>query len=153
MSALPDAPLTAPLDISFDYTRSLGQTLGRFMTGLRDHQVLGGRASDGRVHVPPPEYDPVTLEPVTDLVEVADTGTVRSWSWMAEPLEGQPLERPFAWVLVRLDGADTALLHALDVPAPEDVSTGMRVRIRWAQECVGHINDIACFEPETADDR
>ena len=153
MSALPDAPLTAPLDISFDYTRSLGPTLSRFMTGLRDHQVLGGRGSDGRVHVPPPEYDPTSLEPITDLVEVADAGTVTSWSWMAEPLEGQPLDRPFAWVLVRLDGADTSLLHALDVAAPAETSTGMRVRIRWADETVGHIRDIACFVPEASDDR
>jgi uncharacterized protein len=148
VSALPTAPLTAELDISFDYTRSLGQTLGRFMTGLRDRQVLGGRGSDGRVHVPPPEYDPVTAEPVTDLVEVCDTGTVTSWSWMASPLEGQPLDRPFAWVLVRLDGADTAMVHALEAGSPAEVRTGMRVRVRWAQETVGSIRDIACFVPE-----
>uniref|UniRef100_UPI00352559D4 OB-fold domain-containing protein n=1 Tax=Streptomyces sanglieri TaxID=193460 RepID=UPI00352559D4 len=54
---------------------------------------------------------------------------------------------PFAWVLVRLDGADTALLHALDAPGPEAVHTGMRVRIRWAAERTGAITDIACFEP------
>ena len=148
MSGLPTAPLTAPLDISFDYTRSLGQTLSGFMTGLRDHQVLGGRSSDGRVHVPPPEFDPATAQPVTELVEVGQAGTVTSWSWMARPLEGQPLQRPFAWVLVRLDGADTSMVHALDVTGPEQVSTGMRVRIRWADETTGLIRDIACFEPE-----
>jgi hypothetical protein len=26
------------------------------------------------------------------------------------------------------------------------MSTGMRVKIRWADETVGFINDIACFE-------
>jgi uncharacterized protein len=147
VSAHPPAPLTAPFDISFDYTRSLGQTLSGFMTGLRDRQVLGGRGSDGRVHVPPPEYDPVTFEPVTELVEVGQAGTVTSWSWMAEPLEGQPLQQPFAWVLVRLDGADTAMVHALCVDSPTEVRTGMRVRVRWADETVGHIRDIACFVP------
>ncbi|HEX2176030.1 MAG TPA: OB-fold domain-containing protein [Nocardioidaceae bacterium] len=140
--------LTAPLDISFDYTRSLGQTLSRFMTGLRDRRILGGRGADGRVHVPPPEYDPVTSEPVTELVEVADTGTVRSWSWNAEPLEGQPLDQPFAWALVQLDGADTSMLHALDVGSADEVRTGMRVQVRWATETAGHIRDIACFVPE-----
>jgi Predicted nucleic-acid-binding protein containing a Zn-ribbon len=48
---------------------------------------------------------------------------------------------------VRLDGADTALLHALDAPGPDAVRTGMRVRIRWAPERSGAITDIACFEP------
>jgi uncharacterized OB-fold protein len=148
VSAPPTAPLTAPLEISFDYTRSLGPTLSRFMSALRDRTLLGGRGSDGRVHVPPPEYDPVTAEPVTELVEVGQAGTVTTWSWMSEPLEGQPLDRPFAWVMVRLDGADTAMVHALDVPSPAAVRTGMRVRVRWAEETVGHIRDIACFEPE-----
>lgn len=137
--------LQAPLDIGFDYTRSLGATMSRFMTALRDRRILGGRGSDGRVHVPPPEYDD-TGTPITDLVEVGQDGTVRSWSWMAEPLEGQPFTRPFAWVLVQLDGADTSLVHALDVAGPQQVATGMRVRVRWADETAGHIRDIACFE-------
>lgn len=140
-------PLSAPMDIAFDYTRSLGPVLSRFMTGLRDRRVHGCRTSDGRVHVPPLEYDPVTHAPVTDLVEVADTGTVVSWSWMSRPLDGQPLAHPFGWALVRLDGADTALLHAVDAGEPARMRTGMRVRIRWAEERVGHIRDIACFEP------
>ena len=31
------------------------------------------------------------------------------------------------------------------------MSTGMRVRVRWADERVGAITDIACFEPVTGD--
>ncbi|HEX6343507.1 Zn-ribbon domain-containing OB-fold protein [Umezawaea sp.] len=140
-------PLSAPLEVGFDYTRSLGPTLGRFMTALRQRRVTGVRGSDGRVHVPPAEYDPVTAEPLTEVVDVASTGVVRSWSWAAEPLEGQPLDRPFAWALVQLDGADTALLHAVDAGSPDRMRTGMRVRVRWAEERVGAVTDIACFEP------
>jgi uncharacterized OB-fold protein len=140
--------LSAPLTIAFDYTRSLGPVLGRFMTGLRERRVLGGRTSDGRVRVPPLEYDPDTHEPVTDFVEVSPTGTVLSWTWTDRPLEGQPLDRPFGWALIRLDGADTPLLHAVDAGTAEAMSTGMRVRIRWAASPVGHIRDIACFGPE-----
>ena len=140
--------LSAPVTVAFDYTRSTGPVIGRFLTGLRDGVVVGGRTADGRVAVPPPEYDPVTHQPVTDFVEVASTGTVTSWTWVPEPVAGQPLDRPFAFVLVTLDGADTPLLHALDVPSPTDVTTGMRVQVRWAEERVGAITDIACFEPE-----
>jgi len=140
-------PLSAPLDIGFDYSRSLGPVLGRFATGLREHRIEGVRGSDGRVHVPPVEYDPVTAQPLTDFVPVGDKGVVVSWSWVAAPLEGQPLAHPFAWALIRLDGADTALLHAVDVGTPDAIHTGMRVRVRWAEETVGHIQDIACFVP------
>jgi len=142
-----EAPLSAPLEVGFDYTRSLGPVLSRFVTALRDRRVEGVRGSDGRVHVPPVEYDPVTGQPLSEPVEVGTEGTVVTWSWMADPLEGQPLAHPFAWALVRLDGADTALLHAVDAGAPAHMRTGMRVRIRWAQRTVGHITDIACFEP------
>jgi uncharacterized OB-fold protein len=139
--------LKAPLHVEFDYTRSLGPVLSSFMTGLRERTVLGGRTSDGRVVVPPPEYDPVTHEAVTDLVPVADTGVVETWSWVSEPVPDQPFDRPFAFALVRLDGADTPLLHAVDVASAAEMRTGMRVRVRWADETAGHIRDIACFEP------
>ncbi|MGX9225961.1 Zn-ribbon domain-containing OB-fold protein [Streptomyces albus] len=140
--------LTAPLVVEFPFTRSLGPVQSAFLTGLRERTVLGARGTDGRILVPPTEYDPVTAEEIRDLVEVAPTGTVTTWSWNATPRRGQPLQHPFAWVLVRLDGADTALLHALDAPGgPESVSTGMRVRIRWAEHRGGAITDIACFEP------
>ena len=139
--------LSAPVTVAFDYTRSTGPVLGRFLTGLRDGRVVGGRTSQGAVVVPPPEYDPVTHQQLDDFVEVSDVGTVTSWAWVPEPVRGQPLDRPFAFVLVTLDGADAPLLHALDVDTANDVETGMRVRIRWRTERVGAITDVECFEP------
>ena len=140
--------LSAPHSMEFAYTRSTGPVVGAFLTGLRDRTVLGARASDGRVVVPPMEYDAATAAPVSpdELVRVADEGVVTSWSWNPTPRPGQPLDRPFAWALVRLDGADTGLLHALDA-ARDAITTGMRVRARWAAETTGVIQDIACFEP------
>jgi uncharacterized OB-fold protein len=139
--------LQAPVTVSFDYTRSTGAVVGRFLSGLRDRQLVGGRTSSGEVVVPPLEFDPVTHEATTDFVEVSSIGTVTSWTWVPEPVQEQPFDRPFAFALVTLDGADRPFLHALDVASPGDVSTGMRVRIRWAAERTGAITDIACFEP------
>ncbi|MEV5537826.1 OB-fold domain-containing protein [Saccharopolyspora shandongensis] len=147
MTGLPE-PLSAPLEIGFDYTRSLGPVHGRFATALRDRRIVGVRGSDGRVHVPPVEHDPETAAVLDEFVPVGSRGTVVSWTWMPEPLEGQPLQRPFAWAFVLLDGADTPMLHAVDVPSPEQISTGMRVQVRWAEELGNGIRDIACFEPE-----
>jgi uncharacterized protein len=144
-----DRTLSAPVTVAFDYTRSTGPVIGRFFTGLRDGQVVGGRTSDGRVVVPPPEFDPTTHAPITEFVDVSDHGTVTSWTWVPEPVKHQPLDKPFAFALVTLDGADTPILHALDVDSPDDVSTGMRVQVRWAEERVGAITDIACFVPES----
>jgi uncharacterized OB-fold protein len=68
---------------------------------------------------------------------------------------------PFAWALITLDGADTALLHAVDAGSPDAISTGARVRAHWVDEPQGAITDIAYFEPgdgveaaaSSADDR
>lgn len=140
--------LSAPVTVSFDYTRSVGPVIGRFLTGLRDARFVGARLSDGRVVVPPPEYDPVTHRATADFVEVAETGTVTSWTWVSEPVAGQPFDRPFAFALVTLDGTDAPLLHAVDVASPDEISTGMKVRARWAAERTGAITDVV-FVPDT----
>jgi len=139
--------LVADHAIEYTYTRSTGPIIGAFLTGLRDKKFVGIRTSDGRVLVPPVEYDPVTSEDLAELVDVAETGVVTTWAWNDRPTAGQPFDRPFAWALIQLDGADTGLLAALDVPR-EQVATGLRVRARWAEERVGSIRDLLCFEVE-----
>lgn len=140
-----EPPLSAPLGLSFDYTRSTGPVLGEFFTALRERRIVGVRGSDGRVYVPPAEYDPVSYEQLTEIVPVSSVGTVVSWTWQPAPLEGQPLDTPFAWALIKLDGADVPLLHAVAVESPDKISTGTRVHAHWADEPVGAITDIAYF--------
>ncbi len=151
--AEPDASseiLRAPHVLEYTYRRSVGPVLGRFFTALRDRRIEGCRTPSGRVLVPPPEYDPETGDAIDELVPVGPEGVVTTWSWVARPRTKQPLDRPFAYALIRLDGADTALLHAVDAGRPEAMSTGMRVRPRWRDETQGEIADIVCFEPVEA---
>jgi uncharacterized protein len=147
MSQAAEGTLSAPLVLEYPFRRTVGPVQSAFLTGLREGIVLGIRGDDGRVLCPPVEYDPVTSNDLTDLVELGTTGTVTTWSWEPSPRPNQPLDRPFAWALVQLDGADTGLLHAVDAGSPEAMSTGMAVRIRWADDRTGVITDIACFEP------
>lgn len=143
-----DGSFTAPLVLEYPYNRTVGTTLSRFFTSLRDGRIEGTRDDQGRVHVPPIEFDPVSGRACDQWVEVAPAGVVTSWSWQPSPKPGNPLDRPFAWALVLLDGADAPMLHAVDVPGPEALHTGARVRVRWAEERIGAITDIACFELE-----
>ena len=142
--------LTAPYVLSYDYRRSCGPVIGRFLAGLREQRIEGVRTSGGRVIVPPLEYDPDSGEPTGDFVVVANVGTVVSWAWVAEPRAGHPLQRPFAWALIKLDGADTAMLHAVDAGRASRMKTGARVKAKFAAERSGHIRDLACFELEDA---
>jgi len=137
--------------ITFPYRRSLGPVTGAFMTALTEKRILGIRNGE-QVLVPAMEWDPATGAALAnDLVEVGPAGTVESWTWVTEPREGQPFDRPFAWALVGLDGADTPMMHALDVASPDDVSVGQRVRVVWAEQRTGAIGDFH-FAPDTDDE-
>lgn len=130
------------------YRRSVGPAVGAFLTALRDGRLVGSRTPAGRVIVPPLEYDPDTGDAVDEIVDVPDRGVVTQWAWVEEPLRYHPLDRPFAWALIQIDGADTSMLHALDTGGADRVATGMRVAARWRAERRGHLTDIECFEPE-----
>lgn len=148
MSASSLPRLSQPHVLEYPYRRSVGPVMGRFFGALRQRRILGARASDGRVLVPPPEYDPTTGAALDELVEVAPAGVVESWAWVSSPRPMHPLDRPFAFALVRLDGASNAWLHAVDAGDASRMRTGMRVRARFRDEPGGGIRDLACFEPE-----
>ncbi len=133
--------------IQFPYKRSLGPVFGAFMTALVERKILGIRNGD-KVLAPPLEWDPQTGEELApDFVEVGPAGTVTNWTWVPEPTEQHPLDRPFAFAIIRLDGADNAMIHAVDAGSMDAMSDGMRVAPRWRAERIGKINDIVCFVP------
>jgi uncharacterized OB-fold protein len=139
--------LSAPYTVEFPFDRTVGPTVGAFLAGLRDRQLYGVRSPAGRVLCPAVEFDPETGEPTGELVPLTGEGAVVSWTWVPAR-EGDPLPHDFAWVLVALDGAHGSIFHALDTAGePEKVSTGLRVRVRWARERTGQLSDLACFEP------
>lgn len=140
--------LRAPLVIEYPFSRTTGPVIGAFLTGLREQMLVGIRGSDGSVIVPPVEYDPITAEDLTEMVEVGPGGVVTSFAWVGTPHESHPLDRPFAWALIRPDGADTSMLHAVDAGTPDRVQTGTRVTPHWRPDRAGEITDIEYFELE-----
>ena len=144
MSATP-VVLNQDFTLGYTYKRSTGPVVGRFLTELRQRKVVGIKGSDGQVMVPPVEYDPVTAEELTEFVAVADSGVLQSWSWVKYPRPSHLLQQPFAWGLILLDGADTPMMHMVAAADESEVSTGMRVKVRWADEPKGFIDDIAYF--------
>jgi uncharacterized OB-fold protein len=135
--------------IEFPYTRTLGPIFSGFLTGMRDGRILAVTTGAGKVICPPTEWDPWTGEAVDPaLTEVGPSGTVETWAWVETPTSKHPLDHAFAFALIKLDGADTAMLHAVDAGDMSAMSTGMRVAPRWKSERIGHITDIEAFVPE-----
>lgn len=124
------------VQIPFSY--AAGEAGSRFLIALRDHKtILGARCTDcERVLCPPPpacavcgaaEFDPVAVGPAGVLV-----------SWTEVPGRG-------VYGLVRLDGADTAMLHLL-LGDDSRRAAGRRLRARFRGERTGSILDIEGFE-------
>ena len=143
-----EAPLRADLVLEYPFTRTTGPVVGAFLTGLREGILTGIRRPDGTVMVPPAEYDPVTSEPLTEVVEVGPAGEVVSWTWVDPPRPESPWDAPHGLALILLDGADTPMLHGVLVESADDMASGMRVEAVWRSERVGHITDLMGFVPE-----
>jgi uncharacterized protein len=138
---------TSPHVLEYPYSRSTGPVIGAFLTALRDGRFVGVKGDGGKVILPPTEFDPESGEETTEIVDVGSAGVITTWAWVEEPRFDAPLPQPFAWALIKLDGADTALLHAVEAPSKDDVATGTRVvaSFRPSGERVGAMADLRCF--------
>jgi uncharacterized OB-fold protein len=134
--------------LEFPYSRTLGPVVGGFLAGLREGKLQGIRGRDGRVITPPLDFDPETGESLgTELVPVGPEGTVVAWTWVDPPSTKHPLDRAFAFALVRPDGSDTSMVGPVDAGSIGAMSTGMRVRARFRSEPHGLVTDLEAWEP------
>ena len=142
------APLHEQRVMEFPYKHSTGATVGRFLAGLKEQKTIWGQRVSGQgVVVPPVGYSEVDGSDAGEWVAVKDTGTVTAVAVVQRPIEKlHPSPTPFAFVLVRLDGADTALAHIV-TDNLDKLKVGARVQAVWApdDQRSGTIRDIACF--------
>ncbi len=140
--------LTAPFVLEYTYKRATGPVIGDFLTALRDGKILGAKTKRGPVICPPQEFDPQNGDDIESLVELGTSGVLTSFAVVHKPLPAHPKQEPFAFVLVKLDGADTAMTHIVMADDLSALRTGMRVKAVFADERIGFITDIDHFAPE-----
>ena len=143
-----EAPLSAKQVMEFPYKHSTGPVVGRFLAGLKEQKKIWGQRVSGQgVVVPPTGYSEVDASDGGEWVEVKDAGVVTAVAIVRHPIAGlHPSSAPFAFVLVRLDGADTAMAHIVTDDL-DRLKVGARVQAVWAPDDQrrGSIRDIACF--------
>jgi len=143
-----EAPMHQDSVMEFPYRHSTGETIGRFLAGLKEQKKIWGQRVAGQgVVVPPVGYSEIDGSAAGEWVEVADHGVVTACAIVHHPLERlHPSDRPFAFVLVKLDGADTALAHVVK-DGFERVRVGAKIEAVWKPdgERVGSLRDIECF--------
>jgi uncharacterized OB-fold protein len=137
--------VTGTMPVAFRYTPGVANT--RFLEALRDRgALLGSRCDDCGVTVVPARlFCERCLRETPTEVECGPEGTLESWTTGHVGIDGEALVRPIVLALVRLDRADTVLVHRL--LDTEEPSTGMRVRVVLAPERSASILDLQGFAP------
>ena len=148
-SRKPDvAPMDARQTMEFPYKHSTGPIVGRFLAGLKEQKKIWGQRVAGQgVVVPPVGYSETDASEGGEWVEVKDTGVVTAVAVVRNPIERlHPSAAPFAFVLIKLDGADAALAHVVK-DGFDRVRVGARVQAVWAadDQRSGSIRDIDSF--------
>ena len=131
------------------YSNAAGPIRSRFLLYLRDHQkILGTRCpACGRVFVPAKSTCPKCFENIKEWVEVSPEGTLETYTivYKAEPFHIAAV--PFAFGIIKLDGADTGMVHRLGEIDFRKISIGMKVKAVFNEERKGDIRDIKYFRP------
>jgi uncharacterized OB-fold protein len=135
------------LSVAFRYTPGVGNTA--FFEALRDRGVfLGSRCEHcGVTYLPARTFCERCLRELAPSVECGPEGELVSWTDARVDVDDQPLDAPVRYALVRLDRADTVLLHRLLDGQGEAPEIGGRVRAVLAERRTGSIFDIEGFAP------
>ena len=131
------------MPVAFRYTPGVGNTA--FLEVLRDRGAfLGSRCPTcGITYLPARIFCERDLTQLTPDTECGPEGTVESWTVAHRDIDDEPLVPPVTFALVKLDGADTVMLHRLLAPA----EVGGRVRPVIRDERAASVLDIEGFEP------
>lgn len=131
------------------YRNYAGSICSKFLIELRDNKrILGIKCPQcNRVLVPARPTCARCFAQTQGWVEVSDTGTLLTYTTVYQPLACLPAKPPLIYGVVKLDGADTGLVHMLGEVEPKDVHIGMRLQAVFNKQRKGDIRDIQYFRP------
>jgi uncharacterized protein len=134
------------LSVSFRYTPGVGNSA--FFEALRDRGVfLGARCDRCEItYVPARIFCERCLRELEAGVECGPDGELVSWTIARVDVDERPLDQPVTYGMIRLDGADTVLLHRL-IHLDGDPEIGMRLHAVLAADRDGSILDVEGFAP------
>ena len=135
--------------IKVPYSWQAGETASHYLTQLRDEQKIWGKRCPKckKVLLPPRKSCPFCFVDTDEWVEISSEGVVEAFTIVRRDTPIQPMKAPFAYALIRLDGADTDLTHVLSEVNLNDIKEGMRVKAVFAENRQGSPLDTAYFKP------
>lgn len=137
--------------IKVPYNWAVGKTGSFFLNNLKDKKQLWATACNecAKVFLPPRSNCPRCFLPETRWVQLTGKGVLTTYTVIREsdPLLHEK-EAPFAYGVIKPDGADTGLVHYIKEVDFDSLYSGMRVEPVFKKDREGHILDISYFRPE-----
>jgi len=136
--------------LALPYSYFAGRVGSRFITTLRDEKKIMGVRCDtcGKVFVPPRQTCEKCMEDIRDKwVDIENSGKVVNYTIVRYNDGHLPRETPFVLAMIKLEGADTPMVHILEGVDFDKVEIGMEVKAVFADETTNTILDIDHFEP------
>ena len=136
--------------LALPYTYFAGRVGSTFITTIRDkHKIMGVKCNAcDKVFVPPRQTCERCLEDIREnWVELGNAGEVVNFTAVRYEDKHLPRKVPFVLAMIKLDGADTPLVHILEGVDMDAVQIGMKVKAVFASKTTHTILDIDHFAP------
>lgn len=154
-----EAAKEMPYSMELHYQHSYGPYYGRMFDELATgRRILGTKCPRClNVLIPARGNCDVCFVGTTQVVDVADTGTLLAFSVINLEFVGQTRKPPYVYAEINLDGSATRLIHNVGgfdmADANRILRVGMKVRAVWREDAPaqGTLADIDYFAPIEGD--
>lgn len=135
--------------IKVPYTWWVGETGTHFFESMRDEKkILGTHCPKcDMVFIPPRKTCGRCFSAELQWKEVGPEGTLITYTIPRSRQDIHPLDQPFAFGIIKLDGADTGLTHLVAEFKAGQLRSGIRVEAVFRDNREGNILDIHYFRP------
>ena len=125
--------IETPIYLKYNFTA--GAAAARFLTQVKKGVLTGQRCPRcEQVYCPPRGSCAACGCPTEEEVVLSDKATVQSFTIVAIPIPGNPIQPPYIIANLVADGANISFLHLISECVNEDVHIGQRVQALWKPE-------------------
>lgn len=136
--------------LALPYTYFAGRVGSKFLTTIRDEKKIMGIKCNkcNKVFVPPRQTCDVCMEDIRDnWVDVQNTGEVTNFTVIRYDDKHLPKKAPYVLAMIKLEGADTSMVHVVEGIDVDKAKIGMKVQAVFAEETTSTLMDIDHFAP------
>jgi hypothetical protein len=135
--------------VMMPYKYSVGSLASKFFIDLRDKKKLGAAKCHkcGFVNMPPRSVCPKCFSKIEELVDISGAGTLVSFTRVNYDSAVQAVKPPYAIGIIKMDGADTSMVHFLGDVDFKSLKAGMKLEPVFNEKRNANILDIKYFKP------